>query len=583
MKEWGSVPATTMAGLQLSGLASGLDWKSLVDQLMEIEATPITRLEREQANNNLQATALKDLATRLTTLQTAAQKLKEPTLFNGRTITPGTTGTTWKFSASAGTPTGSHTIDVTQLATKTRREGVANITSGLAATSDVSGVTLATMRTASVVTAGKFTVNGAQVTVATTDSLQSVFAAIATATGGDVTAAYDPVTDKVTLAGPDDEEIVLGAANDTSNFLQVLKLTNNGTDTIASYGTLGTARTGNVLASAGLSTAITAVDGTGAGTFSINGVSIDYNVNTDSLAALMKRINASAAGVTAAYDAVNDRMTLTNNATGDLGVSFSEATGGVLAALGLDTGATTVRGENAEFSIDGGPTLISTSNTLDSAMLGVTGLSVTVDTVASQTVSVAADTAKMRASIDSFVTAYNAVQLYIDEKTKISTVNGKVTTSVLTSNREVQDWARQMRGLAFGSIAGVGGIDRLDDLGLDLDQDGRLSIEDGSKLDAALANQGSDVEAFFTTATTGFAAKFDLRLDRLIDTDNDTQERLAQTNSRIDLQIADLERRLAQRRELLTSSFIAMESAQSNIQRQSAAIANAFGTSSSSK
>jgi flagellar capping protein FliD len=91
------------------------------------------------------------------------------------------------------------------------------------------------------------------------------------------------------------------------------------------------------------------------------------------------------------------------------------------------------------------------------------------------------------------------------------------------------------------------------------------------------------VEAFFTTATTGFAAKFDLRLDKLIDTDNDSQERLAQTNSRIDLQIADLERRLAQRRELMTNSFIAMESAQSNIQRQSAAISNAFGSSSSSK
>ncbi len=551
---------------------------------MEIERAPISRIEREQTTNTQRSNALRDLGTKLASLQTAAGSLKDQTLFSGRTASSGTTGSTWKLSPSSGATAGSYQIAVSQLATRARRDGASDITQGLATTSDVSGVTLATMRTAGTITAGTFTINGAKVTVATTDSLESVFSAIATATGDDVTASYDPVTDKITLDSATDAEIVLGASNDTSNFLSVLKLANSGSGTVTSYGSLGAARTGMTLANAGLKTAVTAVDGTGAGSFTINGVSIDYNVNTDSLSTLMKRINASAAGVTASYDAVNDRVSLANNATGDLGLSLSEAAGGVLGALGLTSGHTTVRGDNAEFSVDGGPTLISTSNTLDSTAHGVTGLSVTVDSETTQTITVAADTAKMRGKIDDFITAYNGVITFLDEKTKVTSANGKVTTAVLASNRDVQNWGREMRSLAFGAISGLDGtIDRLDDLGIDLNREGIMSVKDSTKLDKALKESASDVEGFFTDTTSGFAAKFDTLLDSLIDSGDLAQKRLTDTNSDLDRQISDLERRLTQQRELLTSSFIAMESAQSQIQQQSSALTNAFGGGSSSK
>ncbi len=566
-----------MAGLQLSGLASGLDWKSLVDQLMEIERAPITRIEREQSSNTQQANALKDLGTKLSALQDAASDLGTASLFSKRTISSGTSASTWGLSAAAGTTAGTYTFDVAQLATKARREGASDITSGLHTAADVSGLTLATLRTASVPTAGTFTVNGAKVTVATTDSLQDVFDAIDTATAGDVTAAYDPLTDKITLTKQTAGEIVLGAANDTSNLLAVLKLANNGSDTVTSHGTLGAARTSTALADAGLRTAVTAVDGAGAGSFTINGVAIDYNVNDDSLAEVLKRINTSGAGVTAAYDAVNDRVSLTNNATGDLGMTLSESAGGLLGALGLTSGHTTVRGDNAEFTLNGGGTIISTSNTLDASAHGVTGLAVTVDSETSQTLTVAADTAGMRSKIDAFVSAYNSVRLFIDDKTKITSANGKVTAAVLSNNREVQVWQRDLRNLAFGAISGLGSVDRLDDLGISTDRDGRLSIADPATLTAALTDTPPDVETFFTTATTGFAAKFDTLLDTMIESGEDSQERLTTTNSTLDRQIEDLERRLTQQRELLTSSFIAMESAQSRINQQSAAITNAFG------
>lgn len=587
MKVWGSVPAPTtptMAGLQLSGLASGLDWKTLVDQLMELERAPITRMEREQTVNTQRSNALKDLNTRLSSLQTAAQTLKDASLFSARTVSSATANSSWTLSASAGAAIGTYAINVTQLATKASRQGAADITSGLNATADVSALTLATMRTATAPTAGVLTVNGAQVTVATTDTLQNVFDAISTATGGDVTGAYDPVTDKITFTKGTAGEIILGAPNDTSNLFAVLKLANNGTGTITSTGTLGAASTGNPLTGAGLRAAITAVDGSGNGSFTINGTSISYNVNTDSLSTVLKRINASGAGVTATYDAAADRVSLVNNVTGDLGMTVSESAGGLLGALGLTGGYTTVRGKNAEFTVDGGDTIVSTSNTLAASAHGIAGLSVTVDSVTSQSITVEADTAKMREKIDAFITAYNAVGLYIDEKTKITTSNGKVTAAVLSSNREVQAWQRDLRNLAFDAIAGLSGtIDRLEDLGIGLDRDGQLSVGDAAKLTAALTDTPTDVESFFTTAATGFAARFDTLLGSLIDSGDASQENLAGANADLDRQIADLERRLEQQRQILTSSFIAMETAQAQIQQQSTALANAFGTGSSSK
>lgn len=571
-----------MASLQLSGLASGLDWKSLVDQLMNLERAPITRIQTEQTKNTNQSNALKDLGTRLSTLQAAAQTLKDASLFSGRTAASTTTGSSWTTTAAAATAPGSYRIAVSQLATNARLEGASDITGGLHTSSDVTGLTVATLRTAVGVTGGNFSVNGQKVAIATTDSLSSVFAAIATATGGDVTAAYDSATDKVTLTSASNTPITLGAANDTSNFLSVFKLANNAASTVTSSGTLGAARTTATLANAGLRTAVTAVDGSGNGSFTINGQSIAYNVNTDTLGGVIKRINAAGAGVTAAYDAVNDRVTLANNVTGDLAITVSEGTGGLLGALGLTTGATSIRGDNAQFSLDGGPTLTSTSNTLGVAAHGIDGLTVTVDSETTQTVKVAADTAGMRAKLDSFVTAYNAVESFIDEKSKITSANGKVTTSVLTANREVQEWGRSLRSLAFGTLSGfAGSVTNLSSLGLDFDSSGTLKVKDGTKLDTMLADHAADVEEFFTTSSTGFAAKFDTLLENMIDSGDAAQTRFNRTNTDLDRQIADIERRLTQQRELLTNSFIAMETAQSRIQSQSTALTNAFGAKSS--
>src|SRR6185503_19385116 len=115
--------------------------------------------------------------------------------------------------------------------------GATNIGSPISSTNDVSGIVLSSAGFSTAVTAGRFTVNGQQITIETTNSLQDVFMAIETATGGNVTASYDSTTDSITLSSAG--QIVLGSATDTSNFLRVAKLYNNGTGTITSSGSLG--------------------------------------------------------------------------------------------------------------------------------------------------------------------------------------------------------------------------------------------------------------------------------------------------------------------------------------------------------
>lgn len=563
--------------LQLSGLASGFDWKSLVNQLMAVERAPIDRLTAERARNVSKSSALANLGTRLTALQDSATVLGAEGSFNVRSATSTTPSSFWSAAAGTGTAVGNYKFAVSQLATSARRDGATDIGTRISATNDVSGTTLANLPIGSAITAGTFTVNGQQITVAVTDSLQDVFDDIATASGGAVTAAYDASTDKITLTGTG--EVVLGAANDTSNFLAALKLANNGTSSIASSAKLGTVKTSAYLSSANLSTAITAVDGSGNGSFTVNGVAITYNINTDTLAGIMAKINQAGAGVTASYDTANDRVSLTNTTTGDVGISVSETAGGLLDALGLTTGSALTRGKNAQFAVNDGATLTSTSNTLDATAHGITGLSVSVNSESTQTIAVAADTTAMKSKINDFITKFNEIQDYLDLATKITASSaGKVTTAALSDNREVQEWGTALRRMAFEAVSGLGGtITRLEHLGIDFSStNNKLSVKDTTKLETALRDKSTDVDGFFRTATTGFAARFNSYLTTIGTSNTSAQTKLTGKNSNIDTQIADLERRLAQQRSLMESAFIAMESAQSQIQSQGAALTNAF-------
>ena len=564
--------------ISLSGLASGFDWQSMVDQLVEVERAPQNQLRSEQLELRERGTALSSLRTQLGTLQNRLTALQDTALFGGRTVSSSNSSV---LSATATTDTslGSFNFSVSQLATASSWRGASDIGARLSESDDVSGVQLGATGLGTAFRPGTFTINNQQITVEATDTLQAVFDRIASTTG--VTAAYSSATDKVTLSGP--ATITLGSAADTSNMLQLLKLSNTGTSSTSSSAALGAVNPSAALSAANLATAISD-GGSGAGEFKLNGVSITYNASSDSLGSVLNRINSSAAGVTATYDSALDRVVLMNRTTGDLGVAMEDVSGNFLQASGLSAG-TLQTGKNLVYSINGGGELVSNSNTIDGEMAGIPGLSATVMAEGTATVSVSSDTAKVKSALIDFVTEYNKVQSTISQHTASSTdAQGKVTAGVLANDSDVSEISRLLRQLVTSEVnGGTGPLRRMDDLGFSSNgTDDSLATTDLAELDELLSGGFGELQSFLNTGSTGLVQRLDTYLKKVVGDDGSLirhSDAIATQATTIDTQVADLERIVQASRQRMIDNFVAMETAQARMAQQLQFLTQRFGTS----
>jgi flagellar hook-associated protein 2 len=593
-----SSSTTSSSSVALSGLASGFDWQSVVAQLVAVERAPETQLQNEQSAIAQQNIALGGIKTELGVLQNAAAVLKDSSFFDSRTATP-SDATLASATAAAGTMVGSYSFKVSQLASAAVWKGTTQASGPLSSQDissqnpDTSGLTLSASPFAQAVTAGKFTVNGKQITVATTDTLKSVFDQISSATDGTVTASYSSANDKITFSSS--RAILLGSAADTSNFLQVAKLSNSGTltdsdgtVTIASAAKLGSIQTAVALNKANLSATISD-GGSGNGAFTINGVTINFSATSDTLTKVIDRINGSSAGVVAAYDSVNNRLSLTNKTTGDTGITMQDSAGSnFLAATGLAGGALT-RGGDLLYTVNDGPQLSSRGNTITGDSSGISGLSVTALAKDSTfTVAVAGDTAKIKTAITSFVTEYNKVQAQINTETASSTDStGKVTAGTLAGDQDTVSLNARLRDLMDSSIGGLSStLNRLENLGyVSNGHDDSLSTTDLSGLDKALANNLSGLKDLFTNTTSGLAVKMDSFLTATIGEQGSLvthQTNLTKQSTDIDTQISEMEKQVLVYQQTLTAGFVAMEVAQSALNQQLAYLTKAFSSTTSS-
>ncbi|MGZ8900156.1 MAG: flagellar filament capping protein FliD, partial [Limisphaerales bacterium] len=530
--------------LGISGLASGFDWRAFVDQIVEVERVPQQRLLQEQSLIEQRKNAYGAIKTQLAVLQNRLTALKDPALFDSRTSTVSDEKVA-SVTANAGAPLGQFTFDFTQLASAAKLNGASNIGRALSATNDVSAVALNSAAFSTAITAGTFTVNGEQITVAATDTLQDVFTAIQTATGGTVTASYDPTSDAISLSSISGE-IVLGSATDTSNFLRVAKLYNNGSATVTSTASLGGVNRTATLANGNFATAIDD-GGAGEGLFRINGVDISYSATADNLGNVISRINNSAAGVLASYDHINDRLVLTNKDTGDVGIHVEDATGNFAAATGLTTGALE-RGTNLLYTVNGGGTLVSQTNVVSEESSGIAGLNVTALAESSVTVTIGNDTEKVKTAIQGFIEEYNKAQSILETNTASSTDNkGKVTAGTLSGEPEADALASSLRSLAYSVISTLAAdMNQLADIGIKTNGDNNnLTIENEALLDDALANNLGGLRTLFTDETNGLAVRLDQFVEKTIGVDGTLENKDAKLTKEIagiDTQITDLER-----------------------------------------
>jgi flagellar hook-associated protein 2 len=568
-------------GLALSGLASGFDWKSIVDQLIEVSRTPQNRLRQEKAQLSQRTNALNDIKNQLGSLKSAAASLSSGESLLKKAASFQNPSTNWTASAESNTPSGTYQFNFVSEATTSRYQGTTGIASPINTADPISSIPVG--RT---ITAGSFTVNGSRIEIESSDSLDDVFGKITAETDGAVTAGYNAGTGRVELISAG--SITLGASNDTSNFLQAMRLTSGGSPVITSL-------SGPPLPSPRLTGPIDSANLAGwAGTnednsFFINGVGIAYNTGTDSIQSLLNRINNSAAGVTAAFDLASGSFVLNNKQTGNVGISVTADAGGLATAMGL-TGGTLTSGVDAVFSVNGGGNVTSRSNTLDETVHGITGLRVTANSTGTETVTVGGDSTAAKAALNDFISKYNSVQSTIDRYTRVTVDGDKVSAAVLAGNREVAQISSELRRMLFvtGTDANgdplEGSVKRLSDLGINFSGiESSISITNASLLDSRLLNSANEIFDYFGTKDNGLASRLDTFLGRLVSDSGTAQgsfktqlDSITKQNKSLDASIANFERQLESQRALLESSFIAMENAQSIFQQQSAYLARTF-------
>ena len=399
------------SSFSFDGVLSGLNTTDIISKLISLEQGPLNQLKKQQTAIQSRDAAYQAVRTRLASFQGSLQTLLLSSSVNARSATSATP-TIATATANADALNGTFSVNVINLATATSVQSSAAI--GTAA--DLAPTTqLGSARLALPATAGTFTVNGQSITIATTDTWSSVQSKISTATSGAVTLNLGANGVSLTAASP----MQLGAAADTSNFLSAVHLmtapqTGSGPYTVASNQPLGAAIAVNPLSSANL-----AVGGgiAASGSFQLNGVTITW-ANTDSINAVLNRINASNAGVSATYDPTRDKIVLTNQKTGASNISLSDTSGNFLQAMGL-IGAAQQYGAAAQYTItQNGVTSdpqFSNSNSVTNALPGVT---LTFAGEGTTSITVAQDTTTTINNVQAFVTQFNSLVDLITDDTK---------------------------------------------------------------------------------------------------------------------------------------------------------------------
>ena len=105
-----------MASISSLGVGSGIDIKSLVQQLVQAEAAgPTGRYDRKEAEYQAQLSSLGTIKSAMSDFRASYLDLKLQSTFNTYTASSSDTDV-FTASASSGATTGSHTVEVTQLA-----------------------------------------------------------------------------------------------------------------------------------------------------------------------------------------------------------------------------------------------------------------------------------------------------------------------------------------------------------------------------------------------------------------------------------------------------------------------------------
>ncbi|MEW4372675.1 flagellar filament capping protein FliD [Paenibacillus kandeliae] len=396
-----------MAVTRLSGLTSGLDVDSIVKKLMEAQQTKLDKLNQQKTKMEWKQEDYRTLTTSIVDFRNnKLSTYSKSTALSAKTTA--VTGNTTAVTATASsTATGSLAVRVDQLATS----GNLQLSTGVKSSTQTLGTSLGNT--------GYVEVNGVQIAYdGSTDTMSSLVTKINSNASAGATAIYDSTSGKLSIS-----------SNNTGTAVSVggdLKgLSSNATGVSLDTG-ISSADSNTKLGDLKAANKISY----NSNTVSINGTSISFD-DTDTVASLVSKINASSAGVTAGFNSSTGEMTINNTDTSSTtAVSLS---GDLFTnSNGFKQDGLSATGKVAKVNVNGMDMEYASNN------FTVNGVSVTLNSVSGTggvtNINVKSDTSSILSTIKSFISDYN---------TLIDKVNSELGESVYRSYTPLTDTQRE--------------------------------------------------------------------------------------------------------------------------------------------
>ena len=282
------------------------------------------------------------------------------------------------------------------------------------------------------------------------------------------------------------------------------------------------------------------------------------------LTSVAASINASGAPVNAAVlnDGLRSYLSITAKNTGfdpTLGAASAlqlteTSTGTVGQPLGV---VQTQAAENAVFDVDG-LSFERQANTITDAIPGLT-LDLKAPGAAEEMV-VGRDIIASKKNLQGFVDAYNSALAYLQAQLNVAQDTDRNTT--LAGNSAVRSLKASLQKLTSTTVAGLGTVRSLADLGVKTAKDGSLSVDNAAFIQAVNADPDS-VNRLFSEPDVGLAALAkDLAQTNLKSGQGILTSQVSGLNAQLkqlDTQKAQAQQRVDRFREGLVAKFAAME------------------------
>ncbi|MET0334032.1 MAG: flagellar filament capping protein FliD [Rhizobacter sp.] len=225
-------------------------------------------------------------------------------------------------------------------------------------------------------------------------------------------------------------------------------------------------------------------------------MSIDIGPN-DSLATVRNKINAAGAGVSAVIvnDTTGARLVISSTNPGSDNVFRLSGVSGLGYEPGVPSEMTqTQAGANAEVTINGLAVTTSGNRLTDV----VQGLTINLNKAdSSAQISVTQDNAALKTSVQTFVDSYNALAKNLATQTKYD--EGSKKAGTLQGDSTAVGLQRQLRNLVTGDSPASEVYANLNSVGITLQRDGTLKIDD-ARLTSALNGNPAELRKLFSTS-----------------------------------------------------------------------------------